>query len=182
MIVVENGIQLGTSTQRLMRRLSVKNYDVVIGTKRSSDPLSSEVIPRQHPSAGRPNERPSSSHSASSQRLLVESEPGSLMNWDKSLTLKLKSWLNSNLGLSIDHLVRTNDLGLKTAKGVSAVGVILTASHTTKSGLDSVRSGSVLVIPPSSWSALQTEIRQFAGSRHTKICILDLQRNYINFI
>jgi hypothetical protein len=182
MIVVESGIQLGTSTQRLMRRLSLKNYDVVIGTKRSSDPLSSEVIPRQHPSAGRPNERPCSSHSASSQRLLVESEPGFLVSWDKSLTLKLKSWLNSNLGLSIDHLVRASDLGLKTAKGTSAVGVILTASHTTKSGLDSVRSGSVLVIPPSSWSALQIEIRQFAGSHHTRICILDPGRNYINFI
>jgi hypothetical protein len=182
MIVVESGIQLGTSTQRLMRRLSLKNYDVVIGTKRSSDPLSSEVIPRQRPSAGRPNERPSSSHSASSQRLLVESKPGSLSNWDKSLTLKLKSWLSSSLGLSIDHLVRTSDLGIKTAKGTRAVGVILTASHTAKSGLDSARSGSILVISPSNWSALQIEIRQFAGSRHARICILDPQRNYINFI
>jgi hypothetical protein len=182
MIVVKDRIQLGTSTQRLLRRLSLKHYDVVIGTKRSSDPLSRKVIPRQTSSSGRPTERPCSSHSALSLRLLVESESGSLVNWDRSLTLKLKSWLNSNLGLSIDHLVRTNDLGLKTAKGISAVGVILTANHTTKSGLDSVRLGSILVISPSSWSILQNEIRHFAVSHDTKICILDLGRKRINFI
>lgn len=150
MITIEDGIQLGTSTQRLLRRLSMKNYDVVIRTRRSSDPSSKEVIPRQHSSAGRPTESLSSSHSTTRQELLVTTESGVLVRWDKSLTLKLKSWLNSNLGLSVDHLVRTNDLGLKTAKGVSAVGVILTASHTTKSGLDSVSRGSVLVISPSS--------------------------------
>lgn len=182
MITIEDGIRLGSSTQRLMRRLSMKNYDVVIRTRRPSNPSSSEVMPRQLTSAGRPNESLSSSHSTTRQVLLVTTEPGALVVWDKSLTLKLKSWLNSNLGLTLDHLVRANDLGLKTAKGVRAVGVILTASHTTKSGLDSVRLGSVLVISTSHWSVLQTEIMQYAKSHKLKICILDLSRNFINFI
>jgi len=182
MIVVQNGIQLGTSTQRLLRRLSLKNYDVVIGTKRSSDPLSKEATPRQTSSSGRPTERPRSSHSTSGYTLLIESEPGSLCTWDKSITLKLKLWLNRGIGLSFNHLVRTSDLGLKTTKGTSAVGVILTASHTTKSGLDSARSSSILVIPPSSWAKLQIEIKQFAKSHDTSVLILDTSSGRVSSV
>lgn len=182
MIIVENGIQLGTSTQRIMRYCRKKNYNIAIRTRRSDDPSSSEIIPRQYSSTGRSNERLSSSHSACRQRSLVVTEPGSIGSWDKSYTLKLKSWLMQDQMLSIDHLIRTNDLELKTVEGVRAVGVLITASHTTKSGLDPVCQFSLLVIPPSSWSDLQAEIIQYAKFQDLRICIADPSRNNFKLI
>lgn len=158
MITIDRGLQLSRngSAVKFLKYLGKTNQDLVVVPRR----------PNQPPKAGTAQTREAlvkpvvanvDLQNSVSHDHLIECPSGSLIgNWTRENTIFLKKYLSAHQ-INVESLVRSGDLGIRSAKGTAAIGVILSASYNLLNDQSRrQRSMKCYVIPYTQWIRIES--------------------------